>query len=130
MCATKKRPDGPPSILSGTDSDEKDKMKAFLAETLAKQLVQRKMTEITDFELHKLVYAIAQKTFLDDGTLAVPPKFPPLPSPPPRRDDYGFGYTSNNSNIGQPSSSMYVSYFEICQTFFILIVVFFSDFPL
>ena len=66
MVATKKRPDGPPSVLSGTDNEnkEKEKLKSFLAETLAKQLVQRGMKDITEYELHKVVYAIATKTCL------------------------------------------------------------------
>ena len=101
-CATKKRPDGPPSILSGSDpiSTERDKLKEFLAETLAKQLVQRGMKDINDYELHKIVHAIAEKTSLDDGTLVPPPKYPPLPSPPPQRQDFGFynqGYSTNSA---------------------------------
>ena len=94
MCY-QKRPDGPPSLLSGTgtgsdlQNPEKDKLKTFLAENLAKQLVQRGFKDITDFELHQLVYTIAEKTSLDDGNLAVPPKYPPLP--PPQEPPFGAG---------------------------------------
>ena len=66
--ATKKRPDGPPSVLSGAESEkennERDKLKSFLAETLAKQLVQKGMKDVTEYELHQIVYAIATKTSL------------------------------------------------------------------
>ena len=66
--ATKKRPDGPPSVLSGAESEkenkERDTLKSFLAETLAKQLVQKGMKDVTEYELHQIVYAIATKTSL------------------------------------------------------------------
>ena len=66
--ATKKRPDGPPSVLSGAESEkenkERDILKSFLAETLAKQLVQKGMKDVTEYELHQIVYAIATKTSL------------------------------------------------------------------
>ena len=66
--ATKKRPDGPPSVLSGAESEkennERNKLKSFLAETLAKQLVQKGMKDVTEYELHQIVYAIATKTSL------------------------------------------------------------------
>lgn len=111
MCATKKRPDGPPTILGSFDpqAETKKQLKGFLAENLAKQLIQRGMKDITDYELHKLVYAIAQKTFLDDGSLVEPPKYPPLPSPPPRnyhqQDSYQSGsfFTQGyKSSLDQP----------------------------
>ena len=101
ICATKKRPDGPPSVLSGSESvnTERDKLKSFLAETLAKQLVQRGMKEVTDYDLHKIVYAIASKTCLDDGNLVPPPKYPPLPSPPPpQREPGGYDYYNQGYN--------------------------------
>ena len=108
ICATKKRPDGPPSVLSGIEESvntERDKLKSFLAETLAKQLVQRGMKEVTDYELHKIVYAIATKTCLDDGNLCPPPKYPPLPSPPPPQREPGGGYDYYNQgyNNSRPS---------------------------
>ena len=66
----------------------------MFAELLAKQLMLRGQYDITDHELHKLVFAIAEKTDLDDGTLAPPP---PTTPPPPmaelRRDSYG-GYAA------------------------------------
>ena len=110
MCATKKRPDGPPSVLSGTESEnsEKDKLKAFLAETLAKQLVLRDMKDITEYELHKIVFAIATKTSLDDGNLCPPPAYPPLPSPPPPQQPPAGGYDyynqgfNNSGTVGGP----------------------------
>ena len=52
----------------------------MFAELLAKQLMLRGQSDITDHELHKLVFAIAEKTDLDDGTLAPPPPFPLPPS--------------------------------------------------
>ena len=111
ICATKKRPDGPPSILGGSslgfeDAEiaERKKLKTFLAEQLAKQLVLRGMKNIDDYDLHHIVYEIAQKTALDDGTLATPPKHrpapPPMPAPP--QEYYGYppgyqGYQPHNS---------------------------------
>ena len=102
-CATKKRPDGPPSVLSDVDpkTTEREKLKSFFAKTLATQMVQRGMVNLTEYELHKLVYAIATKTSLDDGTLAEPPKYPPAPSPPPPQQNYGYygqGYATGPSN--------------------------------
>jgi hypothetical protein len=49
----------------------------MFAEILAKQLMQRGRGDISDHDLHKLVYSIAEKTELDDGTLAPPPPTPP-----------------------------------------------------
>ena len=110
LCATKKRPEGPPSVISGTDilTEDKTKLKEFFAEALAKQLIQRNMKEITTYELHKLVFAIAQKTILDDGTLVAPPQFPPLPSPPLRPQEYfgagsAGGYSTTAFNQAGPS---------------------------
>ena len=101
-CATKKRPDGPPSVLSDVDpkTTEREKLKSFFAKTLATQMVQRGMANLTEYELHKLVYAIAVKTSLDDGNLAEPPKYPPAPSPPPPHHSYGYygqGYATGPS---------------------------------
>jgi len=102
--ATKKRPDGPPSVLSGAESEkenkERDTLKSFLAETLAKQLVQKGMKDVTEYELHQIVYAIATKTSLDDGTLMPPPKYPPLPSPPPPQQQPMAGYDYYNQGYG------------------------------
>ena len=105
-CATKKRPDGPPSVLSGTESEnnEKDKLKSFLAETLAKQLVTRGMKDITEYELHKIVYAIATKTSLDDGNLCPPPAYPPLPSPPPPQQPPAAGYDYYNQGFSNTAA--------------------------
>ena len=114
ICATKKRPDGPPSLLSGTGSDpggntsDREKLKSFLAETLAKQLVQKGMKDVSDYELHKLVYAIAEKTALDDGTLAPPPKYPPpLPKQMPQEQYGGYyggqqGYSYSTAGNANP----------------------------
>lgn len=93
MCATKKRPEGPPTVLGTTifaESDAKDNLKKFFAENLAKQMVLRGMFDFTDWELHRLVYAIAEKTALDDGTLAPPPKAPPPQLLPPREKFGGY----------------------------------------
>ena len=114
ICATKKRPDGPPSILGGSslgfeDAEvaERKKLKTFLAEQLAKQLVLRGMKNIDDYDLHHIVYEIAQKTALDDGTLATPPKHrpapPPMPAPPQEYYGYPPGYQGYPpSNSGPP----------------------------
>ena len=105
-CATKKRPDGPPSVLSEVDpkNTEREKLKSFFAKTLATQMVQRGIFNLTDYELHKLVYAIAEKTTLDDGTLAPPPKYPPAPSPPPPQP--GYGYYGQGYATGPSTSTM------------------------
>ena len=111
VCATKKRPDGPPSLLGSTSnlgtsaSDEadleKEKIKSFLAEQLAKQLVIRGMKNIDDWELHKIVYSIAEKSALDDGTLAPPPKNRPAPPPQPQHDFYD-NYGMQGYSTGMP----------------------------
>ena len=54
----------------------------MFAEILAKQLMQRGRSDISDHDLHKLIFSIAEKTDLDDGTLAPPPPTPP-PAPAP-----------------------------------------------
>ena len=105
-CATKKRPDGPPSVLSDVDpkTTEREKLKSFFAKTLATQMVQKGMANLTDYELHKLVYAIAVKTSLDDGNLVEPPKYPPAPSPPPPQQ--GYGYYGQGYATGPSTSAM------------------------
>ena len=57
---------------------------------MAKQLVLRGMKDIDDWELHKIVYAIAEKSALDNGTLAPPPKNRPAPPPAPSQDFYNY----------------------------------------
>ena len=115
MFATKKRPDGPPSILGSSnfggieEKSEDEKLKSFLAEQLAKQLVLRGMKDIDDWELHKIVYSIAEKSALDNGTLAPPPKNRPAPPPSqasaPISQDY-FNYQHLQGYQMQPPATM------------------------
>ena len=74
--------------LIDEEKSENDKLKSFLAEQLAKQLVLRGMKDIDDWELHKIVYSIAEKSALDNGTLAPPPKNRPAPPPMTQAEDY------------------------------------------
>ncbi len=111
QCATKKRPEGPPSLLgSSSDKEYKDreKLKSFLAESLARQLVIKGLSDIDDWELHKVVYSIAEKTALDDGSLCPPsthppPKPAPMPMDPgPTPSQYGYynqGYSSSGPGM-------------------------------
>jgi hypothetical protein len=106
QCATKKRPDGVPSFLgsqltAGQVKTSKEKLATFLAETLSKQLVIRGMKDINDWELHKIVYAIAEKSELNaDGCLLPPSAYPPAPSPPPPQYNYyNQGYSTGNPTM-------------------------------
>lgn len=96
--ATKKRPLVPPNLLAAlkpgstineqqpqSKEDKMTKLKRMFADLLAKQLVQRGRADISDHDLHKLVYTIAEKTDLDDGNLAPPPPTPPPVYVPPQQ---------------------------------------------
>jgi hypothetical protein len=71
----------------------------MFAEILAKQLMQRGKSDISDHDLHKLIFSIAEKTDFDDGTLCPPPPTPP-PAPvviaaPPQQDHLYDNYSAS-----------------------------------
>ena len=61
----------------------------------------RGLSDIDDYELHKLVFAVAEKSILDDGTLCPPPAYPPAkPAPPPASTQPQYGYYNQGYTTG------------------------------
>jgi hypothetical protein len=112
--ATKKRPLQPPTLTKVPS--EQEKLKAIVADQLAKLLIRKGLDGMSDYDLRSLVYKVIERTDLDDGSFVLPP-------PPQRQQqpvaasllsDVGFGFSGNG---GAPSpyiapiySGLYFSY--------------------
>eukprot|EP00095_Tigriopus_kingsejongensis_P011972 snap_masked-scaffold906_size82779-processed-gene-0.4 protein:Tk11972 transcript:snap_masked-scaffold906_size82779-processed-gene-0.4-mRNA-1 annotation:"conserved hypothetical protein" len=81
--STKKRPLHPPTLSAVPMKDGRTKFKEMVAEQMAKILIKKGRGNISDHDLHCVVFQAIKRTELDDGTIQPPLYRAPTPPPQP-----------------------------------------------